>query len=63
VAKNINGIIGGLSGTGMSMKSLKVKGEMEPIGSLLEGGRVIRLRKGGLLPTLLESSDKRGSLR
>lgn len=46
----------------MPVKYFKSKRRNEPIGSLLEGGKILRLRKGGLLPTLLESSDKRGSL-
>ena len=40
---------------------LKLKRRKEPIGTLLEGGRIIRLRKGGFLSTLLENSDKRSS--
>jgi len=47
----------------LPVKHLKLKGKKEPIGSLLEGGKISHLRKGGLLPTLLKSSDRHGSLR
>ena len=46
----------------MPVKHLKLKGKKEPIGSLLEGGKIYRLRKGGLLPTLLKSSGRHGGL-